>query len=212
MTPDPATPPTLGAIIAGGRARRIGGGDKGFHLVGGRPVLGRVIERLAPQVERLVLNANGNPARFDDFRLPVVADGLAGYPGPLAGILAVLEWAAAAEPATGWLVTVPGDAPFVPRDLVRRLHDGSYRDDRPVACAASGGRTHPVVALWRVSLAASLRRALVEDGLRKVDAFRLRFPCSVMEWATDPADPFFNINTAQDLAEADRLAAVYPSL
>jgi molybdopterin-guanine dinucleotide biosynthesis protein A len=212
MTAEQAVPPTVGAILAGGLARRLGGGDKALRKVGGRTVLSRLVDRLTPQATRLVLNANDEPRRFDGVGLPVVADSLPDYPGPLAGVLAALEWAALSAPGIQWVVTVPGDAPFIPRDLVSRLHVERHRDGAILACAGSGGRTHPVVALWPVSISEELRRAVAEDGVRKVGAFNQRYSCSVVQWGTEPVDPFFNVNTPEDLIEADRLVAVRPGL
>lgn len=212
MTTDQATSPTVGAILAGGLARRLGGGDKALRMVGGRTVLVRLVDRLASQVTRLVLNANDDPRRFEGLGLPVVADNLPDHPGPLAGVLAALEWTALSAPGIEWVVTVPGDAPFLPRDLILRLHAGRHRDSAAFACAASEGRTHPVVALWPVSVRGELRRAVAEDGIRKVDAFTQRYPCSVVPWPTASVDPFFNVNTPADLAEADHLVTIHPEL
>jgi molybdopterin-guanine dinucleotide biosynthesis protein A len=212
MISDPGTPPTIGAILAGGLARRLGGGDKSLRMVGGRTVLDRLIDRLAPQVARLILNANDDPKRFEALGLPVAADTLPDHPGPLAGVLAALEWSALSDPAVEWVVTVPGDAPFLPRDLVPRLHAGRQRDKAVFACAASQGRTHPVAALWPVSVRNALRRAVAVDGVRKVDVFTQRHPCSLVHWPAEPVDPFFNVNTPADLAEADRLLAIHPAL
>lgn len=212
MTDDPAIPPTLGAILAGGLARRLGGGDKGLRTVGGRTVLARLIDRLAPQVTRLVLNANDDPQRFAALGLPVVADSLPDHPGPLAGVLAALEWTAAADPAIEWVVTVPGDAPFVPRDLIARLHAGRQHNGAVFACAASQERTHPVIALWPVSIRDELRNAVAGQGIRRVDRFTQRYGCATVDWPTTQVDPFFNVNTPEDLAEADRLVAIHPDL
>lgn len=206
MSPEQA-PPTLGAILAGGLARRLGGGDKALRQVGGRTVLARLIERMAPQVTRLILNANDDPVRFGAVGLPIVADSLPDYPGPLAGVIAALEWAATSEPTTQWVVTVPGDAPFLPRDLVARLHTERRHGCATFACAASAGWTHPVIGLWPVSIRSELRRAVVVDGIRKIDAFTRRHLCVAVEWPAEPVDPFLNVNTPEDLAEADRLAA-----
>ncbi len=212
MSPDHASPPTLGVILAGGLARRLGGGDKALRLVGGRTVLARLIERMTPQVTRLILNANDDPRRFEAAGLPVVADSLPGHPGPLAGVLAALEWAASSEPATGWVVTVPGDAPFLPHDLVTRLHADRSRSEATFACAASNGWTHPVVGLWPVSVREELRRAVAVEGVRKIDAFTGRQPSTAVEWPATPVDPFLNVNTPQDLAEAERLVTAHPGL
>jgi len=217
MTADPSTlppslPPTLGAILAGGLARRLGGGDKSLRIVGGRTVLARLVDRLAPDVTRLIINANDDPSRFEGFGLPVVADCLPDHPGPLAGVLTALEWIAMTDPAIVWVVTVPGDAPFLPPDLVPRLHAARHREQAALACACSHGRTHPVVGLWPVSIRRELREAVADHGMRRIDRFTGRYACAVEQWATDPADPFFNVNTQEDLAEADRLAAIHPGL
>ena len=199
------TEPTLGVILAGGLARRMGGGDKALRSVGGQAVLARLVARLAPQVTRLVLNANGDPARFKDFGLPVAGDDVPDRPGPLAGVLAGLDWAARFMPDVRWVVTAPGDAPFLPEDLVARLHAGL--GGAALACAASGGRTHPVAALWPVALRHDLRRVLGEEGVRKVGAYAGRHGPAVVEWPVGRVDPFFNVNTPDDLVQADRLAA-----
>jgi molybdenum cofactor guanylyltransferase len=212
MTSDPATPPTVGAILAGGLARRLGGGDKALRMIGGRTVLSRMLDRLTPQVTQLMLNANDDPRRFQGVGLPVVADSLSDHPGPLAGVLAALEWTAFSAPEIEWVVTVPGDAPFIPRDLVRRLHAGRLCDSVILACAGSRGRTHPVVALWPVSIRDALRHAVAKDGIRKVDTFMQSYSRSVVEWDTEPVDPFFNVNTPADLIEADHLTAICPGL
>ena len=209
MTEVPGVP---GVVLAGGLARRMGGGDKALRTIGGRTVLQRIVDRLAPQVGRLVINANDDPGRFEMYRLPVVADSLPDHPGPLAGVLAALEWATANDPAIGWVVTVPGDAPFVPRDLVARLHAARESDQAVFACAASHGRTHPVVALWPVSVREELRCAVTEQGIRRVGRFTLSHPCVSVDWSTMPVDPFFNVNTPEDLAEADRLVSTHPEL
>ncbi len=199
---------TLGGILAGGQARRLGGGDKGRHLVGGRSVLDRVIACLGPQVARLVLNANDDPARFAATGLAIVPDSLPDRPGPLAGVLALLDWAAANTPAVGWVATAPADAPFLPPDLVARLHAARRERGAAMACAASGGRAHHVVALWPVALRADLRRAVQQDGMRRVEAFAAHYAPALAEWPTAAIDPFFNVNTPEDLAQAERLATL----
>ena len=205
-------PATVGALLAGGLARRMGGGDKPLRALGGRSILSRVVERLGPQCAGLVLNANGDPSRFAAFGLGVVADDVPGFAGPLAGVLAALDWAASERPEAEWIVSVAADTPFLPRDLVERLHAGLAAAGALVACAASGGRRHPVIGLWPISLRAALRHALVEEGVRKVDRFAARYPLAAVEWPTAPVDPFFNANAPEDLAEAERLAARHPGL
>ncbi len=198
---------TIGLLLAGGLARRMGGGDKPMRSLGGRPMLAHVIARARPQVDRLVLNANGDPARFAAFGLPVVADTVPGFAGPLAGVLAGLEWMAANCPAAGWLATFATDAPFLPSDLVDRLRTARDRESADIACARSGGRDHPVFALWPVRLRYDLRRAMIEEGMRKVDLWTARYRLAVAEFPDRPFDPFFNANQPGDLAEAERLLA-----
>ena len=193
-------PSTLGIILAGGLARRLGGGDKTLHELGGQPILAHIVARLRPQLDRLVLNANGDPARLARFGLPILPDTVAGHPGPLAGILAGLESAAAH--GFSWVVSVPADAPFLPLDLVGRLHEG--RDGAPLAVAASAGRTHPVVALWPVAMGASLRAALAA-GQHKVGW--ATDGAAIVVWPDTPVDPFFNVNTPADLAAAQAVIA-----
>ncbi|GEC16435.1 molybdenum cofactor guanylyltransferase MobA [Nitrobacter winogradskyi] len=204
----PDYPPTPAVILAGGLARRIGGGDKPMREIGGQTILARVIARLASQCSGLVLNANGDPARFSGFGLPVVADSVADFPGPLAGILAALDWAAEQRSGHQWIVSAPGDCPFLPRDLVARLHEVRDQQDAELAVAVSGGRTHPVIGLWNVTLRDELRQALTSEGIRKVDRWTARYRLAAVSWPTAPFDPFFNVNTTDDLAEAERLAAL----
>jgi molybdopterin-guanine dinucleotide biosynthesis protein A len=193
----------LGLLLAGGLARRMGGGDKPLLSLGGKPILDHVIERLAPQCDGLILNANGDPARFARWELPVVADDVPGFAGPLAGILAGLDWAAEHRPHVGAVVSVAADTPFIPHDLVARLMAAAAAEGRSLACAASGGWTHPVVGLWPVALRHDLRRALLEEGERKIDRFTARFGCASAIWPSAPVDPFFNVNTPDELAEAE---------
>lgn len=197
-----------GVVLAGGLARRMGGGDKPMRKIAGKTILERVIARLAPQCAGLIINANGDPARFSGFGLPVVADDVADYPGPLAGILAALDWAAANRPAAKWILSAAGDCPFLPRDLVSRLDAARAAQDAELAVAASGEQTHPVVGLWSTGLRHELRRALVGEGVRKIDRWTSRYRIATITWPTEPLDPFFNANTIDDIAEADRLAAL----
>jgi molybdopterin-guanine dinucleotide biosynthesis protein A len=201
-------PRTQGVLLAGGLARRMGGGDKPMRTIGGRTILERVIARVSPQCSGLILNANGDPARFASFGLQVVADDVPGFPGPLAGILAALDWTAANRPGVEWVLSVAGDCPFLPRDLVARLHDARERENARLAVAASGGQSHPVVGLWHVALRDDLRHALVVEDLRKIDRWTARYPLATVNWPVEPLDPFFNANTVEDIAEAERLAAL----
>jgi molybdopterin-guanine dinucleotide biosynthesis protein A len=196
-----------GVILAGGLSRRMGGGDKCLRPIGGRPILGHIVDRVRPQVAALVLNANGDPARFADFGLPVAADVVQGFAGPLAGVLTGMEWAAHKAPDCRWLASFASDAPFIPRDLVARLLATVTAEQADLACAASGGQTHPVFGLWRVDLAPDLRRALVDEGIHKVDRWTARYRLVQVDFPAAPIDPFFNANSPEDLAEAERLLA-----
>jgi molybdenum cofactor guanylyltransferase len=202
-------PETLGAILAGGLARRMGGADKARIRIGGATILERVLARLRPQCARLVLNAN-DAGRFVDAGLLVVADSVPDFPGPLAGILAALDLAAAQTPEIAWVLSAPSDCPFLPRDLVARLHRARRDSGTMIACAASSGRRHPVIALWPVALRDDLRKVLAREGTRSVGEWSARYPLAVAEWQTVPVDPFFNVNTPDDVAEAARLAALHP--
>ena len=195
----------IGLLLAGGQSRRMGGGDKALRLVAGHTLIDRVILRVRPQVAALVLNANGDPTRFARFGLPVVADSIEGFAGPLAGILAGLDWTAANEPDCGHLVSLATDAPFLPEDLVARLVEGMVRERAELACAASGGQPHPVIGLWPVHLRDELREAVVAEGIRKVDVWTQRYRLATVDFPITTIDPFFNANRPEDL---DRAAAL----
>jgi molybdopterin-guanine dinucleotide biosynthesis protein A len=200
----------LGLVLAGGLARRMGGGDKPMTTIGAQSILARALERLAPQCQRMVINANGDPARFAFTHLPVVPDDVPDFAGPLAGILAGLDWAAAHAPEVDTVASVPGDCPFLPRDLVARLEAARRKEGKPMACARSGEWRHPVVALWPVALRADLRRALVNEDLRKIEIWTARHGVAIADWPDSPVDPFFNVNTPDDAERARELAARYP--
>jgi molybdopterin-guanine dinucleotide biosynthesis protein A len=199
-------PATLGLVLAGGLARRMGGGDKALIMIGGIPILDRVLGRLRPACTGIILNANGDPARFARYGLPVIPDSVPDFAGPLAGILAGLDWAAAHAPNVAWIASAPGDCPFLPDDLVSRLHEARQKAGAPLACARSGDWRHPVVALWSVALREDLRHALIEEDLRKIEVWTARHGIAVAEWPAKPLDPFFNVNTPEDAAEAELVA------
>lgn len=223
MTKSLPNPETLrsevvGVLLAGGQSRRMfadgpGGGDKGLLEIGGKPMLAHVIDRLAPQVGAMVINVNGDPARFEGFSLPFVADTIGGHVGPLAGVLAGMRWAAVHHPGVRFIATVSTDAPFVPEDLVARLAAELHaaRGGEQVALARSDGHLHPVIGLWPVALADDLQAAL-QDGVRKVLAWTDRHGTLGVDFAPvcvgeEEVDPFFNANTPDELAEARRLLA-----
>ena len=201
-------PEIVGCILAGGLSRRMGGGDKGLVRLAGRPILDWVVERMRPQVERLVLNANSDAERFAGVGLPVVPDSIEGFAGPLAGVLAALEWATTHAPGARSVATSATDTPFFPRDLVARLHEARNGRSGRMAVAASSGRMHPVFALWPVSLAEELRRDL-ERGERQASTWVERHAPTVVDFPVESHDPFFNVNRPDDLAEAERIAEAF---
>jgi len=201
-------PPTFGLVLAGGLARRMGGGDKALLEIGGVTILDRVLATLSGQCAGIVINANGDPKRFADTGLPVVADSVPGFAGPLAGVLAGLDWLAAQDNGVEWLLSVPGDCPFLPDDLVERLHSARRKMGTgvPLACARSGEWRHPVVGLWPLALREDLRKALTVEDLRKIEVFTARHGVAIADWPDQPIDPFFNVNTPEDAARAERVA------
>lgn len=196
-----------GLILAGGRSRRMGGTDKSLLTLQGQPLVGRILDRLGPQAAPIAINTNGAPAAFRPFGVDIVADTIAGYQGPLAGILAGLEWAMG-KPGTTHLLSVAGDTPFFPQDLARRL--ASDADPARIRVAASAGRAHPTFALWPVQLRDQLAAFLERGDTRRVMTFLEQAGMDVVEFPAEQlgqttVDPFFNINTPEDLAEAERL-------
>ena len=194
----------VAVLLAGGLARRMGGGDKPLRRLGGRPLLDHVLDRIRPQVRALALNANGDPARFAAWGLPVLPDPLPGNPGPLAGVLAGMRWAQSLGVAD--VLSVPTDTPFLPADLVARLEQARRAAGVPIACAETGGRTHPVAALWPAALADALEAAL-HAGVRRID--RWTEAQGVISAAFDETgyDPLLNVNSPDELAAAERLLA-----
>lgn len=200
----------LGLVLAGGLARRMGGGDKSLLRIGNETILDRVLERLTPQCSRVVINANGDPSRFGFTGLPVVPDDIPDFAGPLAGILAGLDWAAANAPDAEYMVSAPGDCPFLPRELVERLEEASKRENKPLACAKSGEWRHHAVGLWPVGLRDELRRAIMDEQLYKIGVWTARHGVAFAEWTDRPIDPFFNVNTPEDVARANEIATRHP--
>ena len=203
MSPDPSL---CGVLLAGGLARRMGGGDKPLLALEGRPLLAHAIARLAPQCAHLAINANGDPARFGAFGLPVVADSIDGYAGPLAGVLAGMDYAVAHWPQVRLLLSAPADTPFPPADLAARLKAAMEKAGAAIAVAASGERTHHAIALWDISLREELRAALTQEEERKVSAFIARHAHVEVDWPVAPYDPFFNINRPVDVTQAAAIA------
>jgi molybdopterin-guanine dinucleotide biosynthesis protein A len=209
MMSDVPPPPTFGLVLAGGLARRMGGGDKVRIKIGRSTILDRVLATLSGQCVDIIINANGDPARFADTGCTVVPDNVPGFAGPLAGILAGLDWLSAQNNGVEWMMSVPGDCPFLPDDLVERLHEArrTMGAGVPLACARSGEWRHPVVGLWPVALRGALRKALVDEDLRKIEVFTARHGIAIAEWPDRPVDPFFNVNTPEDIKRAEEVEA-----
>jgi len=194
-----------GLLLAGGQARRMGGGDKCLLEIDGMPMLTHAIDRLQPQVATLAINANGDPGRFAAFELPVVADLVPGFAGPLAGVLTGMTWLCGMRNGAEWLVTAATDTPFFPRNFVVELLAAAVADRAQVAFAASDGRTHPVFGLWHLSLREAMASALVEEDERKIDRFAARYRVTTVTFEGGGFDPFFNVNRPEHVTEATRL-------
>lgn len=195
-------PPAV--ILAGGKATRMGGGDKGLRTIGGKPLLDHVLDRMRPQSGPIALNANGDPERFAGYGLPVLPDTLPDHPGPLAGVLAGLDWAAAQGHDA--IVTAAADTPFFPADLVERLQQAAGPSGLALAATREVDKIwrQPTFGLWPVVLRHDLREAL-ENGLRKIVLWTDQHNAGLAVFDTDPVDPFFNVNTPDDITEAERL-------
>lgn len=194
-----------GVMLAGGLARRMGGGDKCLAMVGDKPLLDHMLERAGAQVDHMMINANGDGSRFAQYNLPVCEDVIDGFQGPLAGILTGMEWALENHPDCPWVASFATDAPFIPEDLVDRMLADIEAQGADMACAITNDRTHPVFALWPVRLAGELRRAMVEEDMRKIDRWTARYNIIHVDFPATPVDPFFNINRPENLEEAEKL-------
>jgi molybdopterin-guanine dinucleotide biosynthesis protein A len=192
----------LAVILAGGQSRRLGGGDKCLLPVGARSILDYTLDRVRPQAEHVVISANGDPARFRHWGLPVIGDAIPDWRGPLVGILSAMEWAGLHLPQVRDILSVPADMPLVPRDLCRALQEGRAASGLSAAVASADGRLNPLVGLWPVDEAKVLRSAITEDGLARAELWARRASVAVVPLRTNGSDPFFNINTAEDLAAA----------
>lgn len=200
----------VGVILAGGLARRMGGGDKCLQPLGKSTLLEVAIERARPQVDQLLLNANGDLARFDPFDLPKATDIVDGYAGPLAGILTAMSWARENHPEAEWVLSIASDTPFYPGDLAQRLLAQATADKALIAVAESGERIHPVFGLWHLSLMEDLRKSLVEEDTRKIFRWMKQHPWTQVSFdvTENGIDPFFNVNSPQELKQAQALFTV----
>ena len=197
---------TIGVLLAGGLARRMGGGDKSLLDLGGERILDRVIARARPQVDVLILNANGDPRRFADFGLPIVSDVVGEFAGPLAGILTGMNWAQANVPGAEWIVSFATDAPFLPTDMVERFIAAVDEKKADIVCAVSNKQAHPVFALWPLRLKDELKAAMIDEEMRKIDRWTARYRTAHVnfDYVDGDLDPFFNVNKPENLNEAKR--------
>jgi molybdopterin-guanine dinucleotide biosynthesis protein A len=201
----PLQGPVVGVLLAGGQARRMGGGDKCLREISGRRLIDILIERVQPQVSNLIINANGDPKRFEGLGLEIVADTIDGYAGPLAGVLTGLEWAKSYVKDASWVASFATDAPFVPRNMVLRLSQAIKDNSADMACAMTNNRTHPVFALWPIRLIEELRHAMVKEEMRKIDRWTSRYKIAHVDFYSKLVDPFFNVNRPEDLAHAESI-------
>ncbi|MBM3517652.1 MAG: molybdenum cofactor guanylyltransferase MobA [Alphaproteobacteria bacterium] len=202
----------LGVLLAGGRSLRMGGPDKCLRPLAGRSLLQRAIERAQPQVGTIIITASGTVTAFSSFGVPTVPDAVAGHAGPLAGILAAMEWTRVHRPGCHWVASFATDAPFFPTDLVSRLRAAAERGGVDLACAVSRGRTHPVFALWPVRFVDSLRRAVTVEGVYGTGRWMARHRYAEVAYDAEFHDPFFNINRPEDLAAAEALLRESPAI
>ena len=194
-----------GVLLAGGLARRMGGGDKCLKTLGGKPLLEHVLSRVSAQVGPLIINANGDPARFKRYGLPIIPDVVSGHVGPLAGIHAGMQWVATSMPNCNWMVSFATDSPFLPLNLVELLSRSMDGDKKKIVCASSNGRKHPVFALWPVALRNDLRDAIMLEGMRKIDMWTKRYSTTIVDFDSTKIDPFFNVNSPDDFNAAETI-------
>ena len=191
----------IGAIIAGGQSHRMGGREKAFLELDSKPVILHVIEQFEPQVDQLVINANGEPARFSEFGLEVVPDVFTSLMTPLAGLHAALRFTKSVD--ADMLMTVPSDTPFLPFDLAAKLLENTIASG--AAIAASGGQEHYIIGAWKTELLNDLDLAIAKDHLFRVKDWTRRTSAQRVEWPVEPYDPFFNVNTPEDLRIAEQI-------
>ena len=197
-----------GVILAGGLAKRMGGGDKCLLPMGGKTLLQRCIDRASPQVEDLILNANGNSLRFARTRLPVVADLFPAYPGPLAGIHAGLMRMHEIDPDREWLASFASDTPFFPLDMVEQLYAAAIEHDAEIVVTQSRGRQHPVCALWHASVRTRIESLLKRGQTPRLQEWISTQKVTYVDFPAETYDPFLNINTPQDLYAAEAQLAL----
>ena len=202
----------VGAVLAGGEGRRLGPGiEKPFRRLHGKPLVEHALARLRPQVAGIMISTHGDPARFERFGVPVVSDTVAAdpdgrRPGPLAGVLAAMDWARRQHPFSPWLLTVPVDVPFLPLDLTAYLAGHMHVPEAEILAVRYRGRVHHAIAVWSTELLPALRQAVIEHGTRSIERFAATRETAVFDWPRRRGDPFLNINTPADWARAEAIA------
>jgi len=202
----------VGVILAGGLSRRMGNQNKSFMPLANKPLFEHVLERFLPQCDTVLINSNSQSRQLASYNLPIIKDTLEGYLGPLAGILSAMEWTKQQLPETQWIASVPVDTPFLPKDLVSTLYQSIQKKHSTLVGVSSNGRTHPVIGLWSTRLVDDLRLALNDEGLRKIDLWTARYSISHQDFSNEVFDPFFNINSQEDLIQAESLIKKNPRL
>jgi len=195
----------IGVILSGGLSRRMNNQDKGFIQLAHKPLFEHVLERLSPQCDSIIISSNKESQQLSSYDLPIIKDSLEGLLGPLAGLLACMQWVRKHQPGVQWIASVPVDTPFIPQNLVSTLYQSMLENTADIACATSNGRTHPVIALWPIRLLDDLEAALSKENIRKIDLWTSRYKVSLPDFSDSLLDPFYNINCHEDLVHAEAL-------
>tara|TARA_B100001123_G_C15045653_1_gene921381 strand:- start:165 stop:785 length:621 start_codon:yes stop_codon:yes gene_type:complete len=194
-----------GCILVGGQSLRMGGGIKSLKQINNESILERVINRSKTQVKYLSINSNSDEKKLIKFLLPIFSDVIKGFLGPLAGIHAALNWAKKNNPQHEWVATFAGDTPFFPNDIVKRLYEEAIKKNKKIIIPKSGGRNHPVFGLWHISLEDDLAISLKKNNARKIDHWAKKYFFGTVDFKYKNYDPFFNINTPEDLIKAEEI-------
>ena len=195
-------------ILTGGQSSRMGGGIKSLKKFNNKFIFDRIFENLQNQVQKIIINSNDLENLFANYNVEVIKDSIKGFLGPLAGIHAALEWLTINEPHINWLITVPGDTPFIPNNLVKKLLDKAKKDGHKIVLAQSNAKTHPIIGVWHSSLYESLQNDL-NSGVRKILDWASKHPLGYAEFSNSKYDPFFNINYEEDMIQAQEIENNY---
>jgi len=187
-------------IMIGGQSKRMGGGIKSLITFNNKSIFDRIFERLTSQINKIIINCNDQEKSFEKYQLPILKDLKQGYLGPLAGIHSAMHWLNLNDHQTKWLITIPGDTPFIPMNIVSKFKK-KMSEQTKIILARSGQNTHPIIGAWHISLFSSLDEHL-NKGTRKILAWAHNHPIEYINFDIKPYDPFFNINFKKDITEA----------